>query len=86
MLNYEESNNSDLLPSNIISSLGDASGVIGSYNQLVLDRNRMVKSATTENPSVVKLDQQIASVKSTVVESLLRLQSTLNIQKRFKQE
>jgi hypothetical protein len=46
----------------------------------------MVKSATTENPSVVKLDQQIASVKSTVVESLLRLQSTLNIQKRFKQE
>jgi hypothetical protein len=65
---YEESNNSDLLPSNIISSLGDASGVIGSYNQL--DRNRMVKSATTENPSVVKLDQQIASVKSTVVESL----------------
>jgi hypothetical protein len=33
-------------------------------------------------PSVVKLDQQIASVKSTVVESLLRLQSTLNIQKK----
>jgi hypothetical protein len=25
----------------------------------------MVKSATTENPSVVKLDQQIASVKSS---------------------
>jgi hypothetical protein len=41
----------------------------------------MVKSATTENPSVVKLDQQIASVKSTVVESLW-LQSTLKIQKR----
>jgi recombinational DNA repair ATPase RecF len=69
MLNFMKKSN-NLLPSNIISSLGDASGVIGSYNQLVLDRNRMVKSATTENPSVVKLDQQIASVKSTVVESL----------------
>lgn len=87
MLDFmKKSNNSDLLPSNIISSLGGASGVIGSYNQLVLDRNRILKSATKENPSVVKLDQQITSLKSTVVESLLRLQSTLNIQKRFKQE
>lgn len=83
MLDFmKKSSNSDLLPSNIISSLGDASGLIGSYNQLVLDRNRILKSATTENPSVVKLDQQIASLKSTVVESLLRLQSNLNIQKR----
>jgi hypothetical protein len=45
----------------------------------------MVKSATTENPSVVKLDQQIASVKSTVVESLCDY-NPQNIQKRFKQE
>ena len=83
MLDFmKKSNNSDLLPSNIISSLGDASGLIGNYNQLVLDRNRILKSATAENPSVVKLDQQIASLKSTVVESLLRLQSSLNIQKR----
>lgn len=83
MLDFmKKSNNSDLLPSNIISSLGDASGLIGNYNQLVLDRNRMLKSATAENPSVVKLDQQIASLKSTVVESLLRLQASLNIQKR----
>lgn len=83
MLDFiKKSSNSDLLPSNIISSLGDASGLIGSYNQLVLDRNRILKSATVENPSVVKLDQQIASLRSTVVESLLRLQSTLNIQRR----
>jgi hypothetical protein len=40
----------------------------------------MVKSATTENPSVVKLDQQIASVKSTVVESAIK--STLKDSKR----
>ncbi|MFV8345391.1 GumC family protein [Flavobacterium sp. ZB4P13] len=83
MLDFmKKSSNSDLLPSNIISGLGDASGLIGSYNQLVLDRNRILKSATAENPSVVKMDQQIASLKSTVIESLLRLQSSLNIQKR----
>jgi tyrosine-protein kinase Etk/Wzc len=83
MLNFmKKSTNSDLLPSNIIAGDGDASGLISSYNQLVLDRNRILKSATPENPSVVKMDQQIASLKSTVASSLSRLQSTLNIQKR----
>ena len=83
MLNFmKKSTNSDLLPSNIIAGEGDASGLISSYNQLVLDRNRILKSATVENPSVVKMDQQIASLKSTVKASLSRLQSTLSIQKR----
>ena len=83
MLNYmKKSTNADLLPSNLISGEGDASGLISSYNQLVLDRNRILKSATVENPSVVKMDQQIASLKSTVAASLSRLQSSLNIQKR----
>ncbi|MFV8322660.1 GumC family protein [Flavobacterium sp. LB3P21] len=83
MLDYmKKSSSSDLLPSNVISADGDASGLISSYNKLVLDRNRILKSATTENPSVVKMDQQIASLKSTVTASLQRLKSTLSIQKR----
>lgn len=83
MLNFiKKSTKSELLPSNLIEGDGDASGLISSYNQLVLDRNRILKSATLENPSVVKMDQQIASLKSTVASSLSRLQSTLNIQKR----
>ena len=52
------------------------------YNQLVLERNRILKSATTENPTVIKLDQQLASLKMNVTESLRRLQANLNIQKR----
>ena len=78
----KKSTNADLLPSNIIGSEADASGLISSYNQLVLDRNRILKSATAENPSVIKMDQQIASLKNNVKTSLLRMQSTLAIQKR----
>lgn len=82
MLDFmKKSTNSDLLPGNIITGQSDTSGLISSYNQLVLDRNRILKSATTANPSVVKMDQQIASLKATVAASLLRLQSSLNIQK-----
>ncbi|MFV5685823.1 GumC family protein [Flavobacterium sp. GB2R13] len=83
MLDFmKKSTNADLLPSNIIAGQGDTSGLISSYNQLVLDRNRILKSATTANPSVVKIDQQISSLKTTVAASLLRLQSSLSIQKR----
>ena len=84
MLDFmKKSTNSDLLPSNLITSdNGDASGLISSYNQLVLDRNRILKSATVENPSVVKLDQQISSLKSNVAASLRRMQANLQIQNR----
>lgn len=78
----KKSTNADLLPTNIITEGGDAGGMISSYNQLVLDRNRILKSATTENPSVIKLDQQISSLKANVAASLKRMQSTLQIQNR----
>lgn len=83
LLDYiKRSTNSDLLPTNIINGSSDASGLIVSYNQLILDRNRILKSATEVNPTVVKLDQEISSLKSNVYASLARLQSNLNIQKR----
>ncbi len=83
MLDFlKKSTNADLLPANIISKEGDAGDLINSYNQLILERNRILKSATLANPTVVTLDQQIASLKWNVAESLSRMQASLNIQKR----
>lgn len=76
----KKSKPSDLLPSNIVS--GEATDLISSYNQLVLDRNRLMKSATEVNPTVIKMDQQLSSLKATVAGSLSRMQSNLAIQKR----
>jgi tyrosine-protein kinase Etk/Wzc len=74
--------NSDLLPTNIISGENDASGLINSYNTLILDRNRILKTATLANPTVIKLNQQINSLKLNVIESLKRIQTNLYIQKK----
>lgn len=83
MLDFiKKSSNADLLPSNVIAAQGDASGLISAYNELVLQRNRILKSATVVNPSVVKIDQQITSLKENVAQSLSRMQSSLTIQKR----
>lgn len=81
MLDFmKNSKKSDLLPTNIVS--GEAIELIGSFNELVLDRNRILKSATELNPTVIKMEQQILSLKSNVAASLTRMQSNLNIQKR----
>lgn len=83
MLDFiKKSSNSDLLPTNMISTDSDAPRLMDSYNQLVLERNRILKSATVANPTVIKLDQQLASLKTNIAESLRRLQANLNIQKR----
>lgn len=83
MLDFiKKSNNSDLLPTNMISAKGEESSLMDSYNKLVLERNRILKSATAENPTVIKLDQQLSSLKMNIVESLRRLQANLTIQKR----
>jgi capsular exopolysaccharide synthesis family protein len=83
MLDFlKKSTPGDLIPANLIEGQGGASELIDSYNTLVLERNRILKSATLTNPMVVRLDQQIHSLKSNVNESLMRLQSNLTIQKR----
>lgn len=84
MLDFiKKSNYSDLLPTNMISTeSGDAPSLMDSYNQLVLERNRILKSATAANPTVLKLDSQLASLKMNISESLRRLQANLSIQKR----
>ena len=83
MLDFlKKSTTADLLPANVIATQGDASSLINTYNQMVLERNRIMKSATVDNPTVVKLDQQISSLKTNVAESLRRIQSNLAIQKR----
>jgi capsular exopolysaccharide synthesis family protein len=83
MLDFmKKSSNTDLLPTNIMTNQGSSSGLINSYNDLVLNRNRILKTATAINPSVLQLNEQIASLKNTVQTSLLRMQSSLNIEKR----
>ncbi|MFM9825238.1 GumC family protein [Flavobacterium sp.] len=77
----KKSTNVDLLPNNIISGQSDVSSLINSYNQSINDRNRLLKSATVTNPSVIKLEQQINLLKQNLASSLNRFQTSLREQK-----
>ncbi|MEP5428413.1 MAG: polysaccharide biosynthesis tyrosine autokinase, partial [Flavobacteriaceae bacterium] len=70
----------DVLPSNI--GLSDVSVVntTSKYNELVLERNRLLKSSTEKSPIIVNLDQQLKSLKRSMQSSLNSTVNNLGLQ------
>ena len=58
----------EVLPANV----GDAAttSTIAQYNQLVLERKRLLKSSNEKNPIIINLDQQITGLKRSLQSSL----------------
>ncbi|WP_372483400.1 GumC family protein [Elizabethkingia anophelis] len=70
-----------VLPSNVGLSNPEAIAGISTYNQLILQRNRLLESATTENPTVVDVTKQINNMRSSVIQSLQRNKNGLELAK-----
>ena len=68
-----------VLPSNVGLQNADASANIMAYNQLVLERNRLLSSATAEHPAVQDLTKQINSLRSSVMQSLQKTRTGLEL-------
>ncbi|KMQ62318.1 capsular biosynthesis protein [Chryseobacterium sp. BLS98] len=74
-------NNSQVLPTNIGLNNTTATANISAYNQLVLERNRLLENATPQNPLVVDLNKQISSLKGSVMESLIKNKTGIQLAK-----
>jgi len=61
-----------VLPANVGLNNPEATAGITTYNQLILQRNRLLESATTENPTVIDVTKQINSMRTSIMQSLQR--------------
>jgi tyrosine-protein kinase Etk/Wzc len=70
----------ELLPSNI--GLADASiaGTTARYNELAMQRRRLLESSNEKNPIIVNLDQQLTSLKRSMQSSLNSVTDNLSLQ------
>ena len=68
-----------LLPTGMGLSSG-AESTINEYNSLLLTRNRVLKQATGENPAVVEMTKQIATLKGLLRKNLVESRETLQLQ------
>lgn len=80
LLNYVQRQGSyQVLPSNVGLDNTSASSSIVAYNQLVIERNRLLENSTTANPVVIDITKQINSLRGVITESLVKNRSGLQI-------
>lgn len=66
-----------LIPANLGISEEGLGSSIQSYNQLVLERERLLRSSTEQNPVVVNLTHQITQLRSGILNSLGNVKTSL---------
>ncbi|MBQ3722356.1 MAG: polysaccharide biosynthesis tyrosine autokinase [Bacteroidales bacterium] len=75
-----------LLPANVGINDASTQGQINQYNTTMLQRNRLVESSSEENLLVKDLDQQLASLRSSILTSLDNYIKSIGIQIRSSQQ
>ena len=71
MIDYiQNEDQNELLPSNIGLEGEDVISAVNDHNELILQRNRLLKSSTTKNPVIVNLNDQITQIRSSILQSL----------------
>lgn len=68
-----------VLPTNVGLNNPAATANISAYNQLVLERNRLLENSTSQNPVVVEVTSRINNMRNAVLESLQKNRSGLEI-------
>lgn len=80
MLDYVKNNSKwDIIPANIVPEDNNSASLIAEYNNLIIERNRILKSSTEQNPLVVRLSDKIGTMRSSIQESLFKLKSSLMV-------
>lgn len=80
LLGYVGNSNSyQVLPSNVGLSNPASTVSINSYNALVLERNRLLETATPQHPAVVEVTKQIHNLRGGIVQSLQKARTGLQM-------
>jgi len=69
----------ELIPVNLGFADANVDNISNKYNELILEKERLLKSSTEKNPIVVNLNEQINRVKKNLDESLNNLQASKQI-------
>lgn len=59
-----------LLPANSGTGSSNVESQIGKYNELLMQRNSIVSNSSPQNPIVINMDEQLASLRDVMVRSL----------------
>ena len=67
---YMKGNEYEVLPSNIGLQDAASAGAIDRYNQMLVERKRLLRTSTENNPTIINLDTSIRAMRSNVQATL----------------
>ena len=70
-----------ILPNNVGLSDASAGNVINAYNQLIIERNRLLENSTAQNPVVIDITKKINSMRFSVMETLSKNRTGLQLER-----
>ena len=77
----KQENKYQTLPSNVGLSDATASNLINRYNEIVLQRNRLLRSAGEDNPAVVPLTAQLDDLNASIKRAMAQSRRNMEIQR-----
>lgn len=78
----DESKRDNLIPSNIGVSDASLSGSLNEYNALLLQRMRILRTATEDNPVIEQMNHQLATMRQNIIATVGSVRESLQIRKR----
>ena len=76
----DPANSMSLIPSNLGLTSGSVEAQIKEYNEIVLQRDRLLTSSGENNPLITDLNTSLASIRSAILRSVENLIATLDLQ------
>ncbi len=77
----QPANKYQTLPSNVGLTDGSATQLINKYNEIVLERNRLLRSASETSPTVTPLTAQLDDLTASIRRAVAQAKQGLNIQR-----
>lgn len=78
----DETKRSSLIPSNIGVTDASLSSGLNEYNALQLQRMRILRTATDDNPVIEQMNAQLASMRQNIIETIGSVRESLKIRQR----
>jgi len=79
IIDYISLNKKDLIPTNLGLQHKILNQSTLKYNEILLERNRLLQSSNSLNPVIVNLESQITNLRTSISQSLSNLKSSLTI-------
>jgi uncharacterized protein involved in exopolysaccharide biosynthesis len=77
--NYLKNNKTHIIPSNLLTADPSLAVLVNQYNALIVQKQKLSKNATSENPTLISVNSQINSVKEELLSSIQSAKNSYSI-------